>query len=192
LGLVNAAAPYDEGVAADVLILTGAPGSGKTTVARLLTTARNRAVHLESDCFFHFITGGYIEPWMKESHQQNTVVMNAVASAAATYAHAGYFTVIDGIFSPRWFFPPVREALSKAGCSVAYAILRPRHDAAIRRARTRSSGTLSDPEVIGKLWSDFDFPDASWRPHIFDTTQDTPDETARRVGKQFASGALRV
>jgi energy-coupling factor transporter ATP-binding protein EcfA2 len=90
----------------DVLILTGPPGSGKTTVARLLTVAHERAVHLESDVFFHFITSGFIAPWTDESNSQNTVVMDAVAAAGATYARAGYFTVIDGIFGPRWFFPP--------------------------------------------------------------------------------------
>jgi adenylylsulfate kinase-like enzyme len=45
-----------------VLILTGAPGSGKSTVARLLAAKSERAVHLESDLFFHFIQSGRIEP----------------------------------------------------------------------------------------------------------------------------------
>jgi SpoVK/Ycf46/Vps4 family AAA+-type ATPase len=99
-------ASYDPGVDADVPILTGPPGSGKTTVARLLTASYERAVHIESDRFFHFIASGYIEPWMEESHRQNAVVMEAVAKAAATYARSGYFTAIDGIFAPRWFYPP--------------------------------------------------------------------------------------
>jgi adenylate kinase family enzyme len=46
----------------EVLILTGPPGSGKTTVAHVLTARHERAVHLESDLFFHFITSGYVEP----------------------------------------------------------------------------------------------------------------------------------
>ncbi|HEX5556174.1 MAG TPA: AAA family ATPase, partial [Gaiellales bacterium] len=70
----------------EVLILTGPPGAGKTTVSRLLATSHDRAVHIESDRFFHFIASGYVEPWRKESHEQNIVVMDAVAAAAATYA----------------------------------------------------------------------------------------------------------
>jgi hypothetical protein len=75
-----------------ILILTGAPGPGKTTVAQLLAAKPRRAVHLESDRFFHFIQAGYIESWKPESHEQNTTVMRIVAQAAAGYANAGYLS----------------------------------------------------------------------------------------------------
>ncbi len=35
-------------------------------------------MHLESDSFFHFIRAGYVEPWRRESHEQNTTVMHIV------------------------------------------------------------------------------------------------------------------
>jgi adenylate kinase family enzyme len=72
-----------------VLILTGPPGVGKTTVAGILAARRQRAVHLEADRFFRFIAAGYVEPWKRESHQQNRLVMEIVAGAATAYAGAG-------------------------------------------------------------------------------------------------------
>jgi adenylate kinase family enzyme len=61
-------------------MLTGPPGAGKTTTARLLAAGSERAVHLESDSFFHFIRAGYVEPWKPEAHEQNTTVMRIVAA----------------------------------------------------------------------------------------------------------------
>lgn len=102
-----------------ILILTRAPGFGKTTTARILAAASDRAVHLESDLFFHFIESGYVDPWKRESHEQNTFVMRIVADAAAAYAAAGYFTIVDGIILPGWFLVPMRNSLRETGHRVA-------------------------------------------------------------------------
>jgi DNA polymerase III delta prime subunit len=94
-----------------VLILTGPPGVGKTTAAALLAERFERSVHLESDAFFRFIHGGFIEPWKPESHDQNRLVMEVVAAAAAAYAAGGYLTIVAGIVIPRWFLAPLRDDL---------------------------------------------------------------------------------
>ena len=138
-----------------VLILTGAPGSGKTTVARLLAERSKRAVHVESDLFFRFIVSGYVEPWKRESHEQNAVVMRAVGDAAVGYAKAGYETIIDGVVIPGKFFEPLRDSLAAAGFAVSYAVLRPTLRIAIERAGDRSSAPLSEPAVVEQLWNAF-------------------------------------
>ena len=136
-----------------VLILTGPPGVGKTTAAAVLADRHPAAVHLESDRFFHFIHSGYVEPWRPESHQQNAVVMRIVGEAAAGYASAGYFTIVDGIVIPRWFLTPLRDVLQAAGHAVAYVILRAPLDTCTARVQAREGTPTVDPEALAGIWS---------------------------------------
>jgi hypothetical protein len=148
-------------------------------------------VHLESDRFFHFIVSGYIKPWKPESHGQNTIVMRIVGEVAASYANAGYFTVIDGIVSPRWFFPPLRNSLSGTGLELAYAILRPSLPIAVERATRRESTDLRDPDVIEQLWEAFaDVGDLE--RHVFDNSHESIHRTTVKVDEAMQRGALTV
>jgi predicted kinase len=178
-------------MAGSVLILTGPPGAGKTTVARLLAKSSPRAAHVESDSFFHFIGSGYIEPWKTEAHEQNVVVMRIVAAAAAGYADAGYFTIVDGIVSPRWFFEPMRDALQAAGHTVAYAVLRPPVAVCASRAASREGTRLADPEIVRKLWAEFAELGAL-ESHAVTAPPASAEASVTEVERRLHSGSLDV
>lgn len=133
--------------AGQILILTGSPGSGKTTAARVLAQLPgSNKVHLHADDFWHAIGHGALAPFLPEAHAQNAVVMEALAAAAHAYARGGYCVVVDGIIGP-WFLAP----FGRDGTVVHYVVLQPSLDEAIRRCRARGGDELTDPQVIATL-----------------------------------------
>lgn len=73
----------------DVLIIRGAPGTGKTTTAKHLAQCFARGIVIEVDAFRRMINE---ISW--ESHQQHFDAIAAASAAAKSYLAAGYRPVI--------------------------------------------------------------------------------------------------
>src|SRR5512146_514421 len=112
-----------------IVIVSGAPGAGKSTIARRLAEQAPGALaaHLHTDDFYAYIRKGYVEPWRREAQAQNITVMNALAAAAAELARGGYEVLVDGIVGP-WFFDPWRDQARAHGLDLRFVVLRPHED----------------------------------------------------------------
>jgi predicted kinase len=174
-----------------VLILTGSPGSGKTTTARIVVERFERAVHVESDVFYYWIRAGFVLPWKPEARAQNASVIRIIASVAAGYTREGYFTVVDGIVLPRWFLPPLRDALHAAGHRVAYAVLRAPLDVCAARAADRAEHPLGDADAVERMWSQFSDL-GEFEPHAIETAAASPGEVADVIVRRLRDGALDI
>jgi len=68
-------------VTGEVIILTGPPAAGKTTVAELIAGgASSPTVHLVTDMFYRAIRAGFVLPYLPEAEQQNEAVIEAIVA----------------------------------------------------------------------------------------------------------------
>jgi hypothetical protein len=117
--------------------------------------------------------------------------MRIVAGAAAGYADAGYFTIVDGIVIPAWFLQPLRQALADAGHGVAYAVLRTPLETCVERAETREGPFLADPAVIRQLWESFaDL--GELESNAIELEAEGPEAGADIVATRLEAGELRI
>ena len=178
---------------ARIVIVSGPPGAGKSTIARRLAEGSDAAaaVHLHTDDFYAYIRKGYVEPWRPESQAQNVTVMNALAGAAATYALGGYEVLVDGIVGP-WFFDPWLAAAAAHHLDLRYILLMPDEASTVARGVARTApNAMTDPAVIRTMWGHFQAfaPPAG---HVIDTTGQTLEETLAAVRTGLEQGEFNL
>jgi predicted kinase len=181
--------------AAPFLLVTGSPGTGKTTVAPLVADRHEPSVCLDLDWFFARLRRGATEPWRPEAHAQNRAVLHAAAEACTTLAAEGYVCVAEGIVYP---FMLDLFAASGAGRGVPlhYAVLRAPIDVVQQRVVDRKVepqhfDALTDASVVDDLWLQFERMGVEER-HLVHAGGRSPDEVAEEIDRRFRAGEFRL
>lgn len=170
-----------------IAIISGSPGSGKTTAAETIAHHSGIAkVHVHSDDFWGNIKNGHIPPWLPEADGQNRMVNQIAADISARYAQNGYLVLLDGVVRPWWL--PAFEAL---GRPIHYLVLRTSVDDVVARCLARGGDSLTDPAVVSALHDEF----ADLGPHerhVLPTSGLDPAGTVEAIIAALQSGRYRL
>ncbi len=167
-----------------LLIVTGPPGAGKSTVAQILVEQLEPSVLVEGDAFFAMLRRGAIEPWLPESNDQNAAVTEAMARATGRFAIA-FETVFDGIVGP-WFLPTFMAAADVD--ELDYVVLLPEVERCVQRVHDRIDHEFSDGPATRKMHAEFSGTDLDPR-HVV-TLAGGPESLAAEVTRRRVSGSL--
>jgi chloramphenicol 3-O-phosphotransferase len=137
-----------------IVIVSGPPGAGKSTVCEALCERYDRTVHLETDDAYGWIRMGYVRPWKPGSSHQNEMVSRACARAAMAFAQEGYGVFIDGVIGPHTL-PVYVDELRAGGVPVHLAVLLPSLDVAMRRAGERAKQVPGSDEMFRSVYPMF-------------------------------------
>lgn len=180
-----------------ILVVTGPPGAGKTTISRLIAERLEpRVCVIESDWWYTTIVAGFISPWKTEADQQNRTIIRSFAAAAAVMSADGYATVLDGIIGP-WTLNLVAAEADRSGTTLDYVVLRPPLELALARASRRQGEervpghpalTASGP--IRQLWHAFAHV-GPYEAHVVDTSAHEPAAAAELILSLRDAGGLR-
>ncbi len=171
----------------DLLIVSGPPGAGKSTIAAAVADRAPRSFLVQGDAFFGFIRTGGIDPWLPESDAQNAVVTAAAGAATGRFATAPDAAVVyDGVVGP-WYLPTFLAHAGVGACS--YAVVLPSVEECVERVRTRVGHAFVDEAATRHMHAEF--ATATIEPrHLFPNPPGAFDQTVEAIVAAHAAGTL--
>jgi cytidylate kinase len=173
---------------ADLLVVTGPPGSGKSTVAELVVGGFDPGSLVPGDVFFSFWRRGVIAPWLPEAHDQNEVVLRAAGASVGTFVSGGCTVVYDGVLGP-WFLATFAQATGLQ--TLHYVVLMPSLERCLERVATRHGHGFTDPDATRRMYDAFAAADLQER-HVLRDPPDEPGSVAAEILDRFRAGGSLV
>ncbi len=171
-----------------IVIITGAPGTGKTTTASIVAkeSDMDKSVNMHTDDFYHYLSKGAIPPHLPESNAQNLIVIEAFLEAAKRYVRGGYDVIVDGIVGP-WFLGPWKNLVLER-YEVHYIVLRASKEETLKRVVEREKlDRKTNIELVETMWEQFSNLGV-YESNVIDTTTYTIKDVASAIKEKVASG----
>ena len=143
-----------------IFLISGPPGSGKTTVAQALLVRFSHGLHIPVDDLREWVVSGIAHPipvWTGETTRQFSLARAAACATARLYADEGFAVAIDDVITAD---DAARDFTALADLSPRQVVLLPDVTIAQQRNAERSNkvfdtGALHEPiRTIHRLFAD--------------------------------------
>ncbi len=130
-----------------IILLTGPPGAGKSTIAEALSQTFSLSAHVPVDFLRKMIKAGYASPhrWNEEVEKQYRLARKNAALTAKNIALEGFTVIIDDIVRQKWV-EEWKDDLE--GFSLHLVLLLPSLEVAKQRNCTREVWTVEEEVII--------------------------------------------
>jgi hypothetical protein len=170
----------------ELIIVTGPPGAGKSTVSGLVADSFDSSVLIPGDWFFSLWHSGAIDPWLPQAAPQTSVAGHAAAAATGTFARANCQVVYDGFIPPK-ALPGFAAA---AGLSVLhYAVILPPVTTCVDRVAARAGHGFTSVDATRAMHRDFAQAPLDAR-HLITHGEAAPKDVARQIVDRLSAGGL--
>lgn len=168
----------------EVIVVSGPPGAGKSTVAAVLADLYDPSALVVGDDVFAFLRRGRLDPWLPEADAQNRAVLSAAAAACGRLAER-LTVVYDGVLWP----PYTALFASEADRTFHYALLLPPLEVCLERVARRSDHPFADQAAATDMWHSFA---STTGPLPTLEGLDPPEAVAAEIVRLVAAGTLHT
>jgi tRNA uridine 5-carbamoylmethylation protein Kti12 len=168
-----------------VIVVTGIPGAGKSTISRLLAEALPRSVLIAGDDLRRMIVGGYQDPnrpWDEEMRRQYYLSFENAAALTSNVQRHGFTVVIDDVIRKGDLYDEWMRRF--AGIDHTVILLRPSLQTALERNDQRPEKTVPE-STLRDLHERYQGADnAGWI--VIDTSTQTAEQTLAVIRERLA------
>lgn len=183
--MANNPPPAGDEVTASIVLLSGPPGAGKSTVAQqLIALMPGQVAYIEGDTFWRFFTKGFEIPGRRKNFK---TVVTSILMAAIPYARAGYTTIVDFPIPP-WALKTANTLAQTRHVQLNYIVLYPTEEVCAKRAATRAEGIIDDYTVFKELYASF----ADAERHIISNDLADAVMLAAYIQEALTEGRFRI